>query len=138
MSDRKVGYVIDRHQCSEAVVETGVPLGSPVLPILFRISLVWVFREGRGEVEDNMIRSFAEDCEWLVVTDFVEQLCPRLARTGIRAVKRGKRNHLQFDNSKNKMIVFTRQEKTHLRKRLTEDLIIVRCHSLKFNTKRML
>lgn len=52
MSDRSVGLVIDNHQCTEAVVDTGVSNGSPALSIIFVVHLSGVFRQVEKEVEE--------------------------------------------------------------------------------------
>lgn len=51
MSDMSVDLVIDRHQCTEARVETGVLQRSSVLLILFARSLNGVLREVKAEVK---------------------------------------------------------------------------------------
>lgn len=45
----------------------------------------------------------------------MEQLCQRLETVEIKAVKWGDRNHVTFNNSKGKMLTFTRFQKPDLR-----------------------
>lgn len=108
MSHRRVGLVIDGHQPAEKTVNTGDSYWSPVLPIVFVIYLSGVIKEVMKEVEGCLAISFAGDYGWLVVAYSVEQLCERLARAGIKAVEWGERNHISSDNSKDKMMSFTR------------------------------
>lgn len=56
----------------EAGVETGVPQGFPVSPVLFTIDLSRVFREEEAEVEGHIVTSFANDCSWLVTSYSIE------------------------------------------------------------------
>lgn len=39
ISDRSMSLLIDVHQCTETIIGTGVPQGSPVSPVLFAIFL---------------------------------------------------------------------------------------------------
>lgn len=43
MSDRNVSLVVDNHSCEAVEVETGVPQGSSVSPILFAVYLREIF-----------------------------------------------------------------------------------------------
>lgn len=45
MSERRIGLVIDGHQCEKPVVDSGVPQGSPVSHILFTMYQSGVFKE---------------------------------------------------------------------------------------------
>lgn len=78
---------MDSHLCEDIVVETKVPQGSPVSPVLFAIYFSVVFREVEQEVERYIAMSFAVDCGRLVVADSVEQLCQWLEIVGIKAVE---------------------------------------------------
>lgn len=71
MSDIKVGLVIDRHQCEEALVDTGIPQRSPVSLILFPIYLSGVFKNIGKPVEGCVVTSFADNGGWLLEVDLV-------------------------------------------------------------------
>lgn len=45
----------------------------------------------------------------------MEQLCKWLARTGIKVVKLGERNHVAFDNIKEQMITFSRRRNPNMK-----------------------
>lgn len=68
-----------------------------------------------------------------MVANSVEQLYERLARTGIKAVEWGERNHIAFKNSNDEMITFTRRWKPGLMWRLAQAKITVRSHTLGFH-----
>lgn len=63
MSDRRIGLVIDEHQCEEMVVDPDIQQGSPVTSILFAIYLRGVFKEVEKGAESCVATSFVEDCE---------------------------------------------------------------------------
>lgn len=50
-------------------------------------------------------------------------------------MKSKKKNHVVFDNLKNEMIVFPRQRKADLKRRMTEGQILVRGHTMRFNVE---
>lgn len=66
------------------------------------------------EVEGCKMTLFTDDCRRLVEVVSVEQLCEQLARTCVKAVKSGERNHVSFDNSKHHMIALIRRRKMDL------------------------
>ena len=55
LTDRKIQLVIDGHNNQEKEVETGIPQGSPVSPILFLIYISGVFEQGEKELPVNII-----------------------------------------------------------------------------------
>lgn len=65
----------------------------------------------------------------------MEKLCKRLARAKMKAVEWRERNYVAFDNSKNKMIMFTRGRNLDLRKLLAQPRITIKRHNMRFNFK---
>lgn len=65
----------------------------------------------------------------------MKQLCACLAKAGIKAVDWGERSYITLNNSKNKMITFTRRRKTALRNWLAEAQITVRGYTTGFNVE---
>lgn len=65
----------------------------------------------------------------------MEQQYEWFALAGMKAVKRGKRNHVAFDSSKNERITFTQYPKADLQKRLVEARITVRVHTMIFDVE---
>lgn len=61
LTDRKVQLIIDNTQCPTQPINSGVPQGSPVSPILFAIYLSGVFVEIERVVPGVRTLSFADD-----------------------------------------------------------------------------
>lgn len=110
MSERKVSFVMDGHQCEGATVETGVPQGSLILPILFTIHLSEIFKEVKGGMERCMTTLFVDDCGWLKTVNSVAQRYQRLERAVLRAVEWREQKHVAFNNMKDDMIAFGRSK----------------------------
>lgn len=70
-----------------------------------------------------------------MVANSVEQLCERQKTAGIRVMERGERNHVAFHNSRKEIIVFTQRPKQYLRRKVADTRIMVRDHTLGFNTE---
>ena len=47
LTDRRLQLIIDGHKCNEIKLDSGIPQGSPVSPILFAIYLSGVFETGK-------------------------------------------------------------------------------------------
>lgn len=120
MLERKESLVIDGHHCEATEVVLGVPQGSPISLILFAVYLNGILREVERKVEGCMTTLFANDCGWLAVADSIPQLCERLEKAETKAIEWTERNHVVFNNAKDKAIVFTRRRKPYLMKRIAE------------------
>lgn len=59
--ERKVSSMVDGHQCEAIEVETAVPQGLPVIPILFAISQRVIFQNMEKELEGCKAQSPADN-----------------------------------------------------------------------------
>jgi retron-type reverse transcriptase len=68
-------------------VETGVPQGSPVSPVLFIIYLSGLFGKVEKKEKENQHEgiSFVDDVAWVVEGDGVGECTQRLERCTVRA-----------------------------------------------------
>lgn len=87
-------------------IETGVPQGSPVSPILFAIYLSGVF-----SIVDNLVpgieaKSFVDDCGFTVEARSILEVTAKLQDSGTAAVVWSERNFLTFDLGKDEAILF--------------------------------
>ena len=67
VTDRWVELVIDRYINSQHKVETSIPQGSPVSPILFLIYISGVFSQVESKLSQISCLSFMDGLEFLVV-----------------------------------------------------------------------
>jgi hypothetical protein len=109
MEERKVIMSMDGRKGDIIDVETGVPQGLPVLPVLFVIYLSGLF----GEVEErerdceSKGRSFVDDVAWVVEWKDVGECTQRLERCAEGAESWAKENACQFDIEKTEAMLFT-------------------------------
>ncbi len=74
LTDRKIQLVIDRHDNKERDIETGIPQGSPVSPILFMIYISRVFE---AVTENNLTvtsLSFVDDLGFIASRTSVQEV----------------------------------------------------------------
>jgi ribonuclease HI len=111
MEERKVIMSMDGKEGDSMDVETGVPQGSPVSPVLFVIYLSGLF--GRVEEKEEECGSegisFVDDVAWVVEGEDVGECTQRLERCAVEAQIWAKENACQFDIEKTEAILFTRR-----------------------------
>jgi len=111
MEERKVMMLMDGKEGDSMDVETGVPQGSPVSPVLFVIYLSGLF--GRVEEKDEECGSegisFVDDVAWVVEGEDVGECTQRLEGCAKEAQIWAKENACQFDIEKTEVILFTRK-----------------------------
>jgi len=102
MEDRKVIMSMDGKEGDSMDVETGVPQGSPVSPVLFVIYLSGLFGQvGKKETEcGSEDISFVDDVAWVVGGEDVGECTRRLDRCDTETTLLAKENTCQFDIEK--------------------------------------
>ena len=109
LANRKVQLVIDNTQCPIQSINSGVPQGSPVSPILFAIYLSGVFNEIERRVPGVHTLSFADDIGLLAPEYSVQETCLNVQEAAKLAIDWGRRNMVQFDAEKTEAALFTRK-----------------------------
>jgi len=92
-SDRKVRLVLNGQEGNDHEVETGIPQGSPVSPILFTAYLSGHFGHVEKRVPGVKALSFVEDVAWTTEGDTEDAL--RTSRGIGPGVGRGQRGHFR-------------------------------------------
>jgi len=125
MNERKVILSIDGKEGDSMDVETGIPQGSPVSPVLFVTYLSGLISDVEKEEEQCESKgiSFVDDVEWVVERPVVGECTQRLERCAAGAQKWAKENACQFDIEKTEAILFSprrgnREPKTKARIRV--------------------
>jgi len=111
MEERRVIMSMDGKEGNSMEVETGVPQGSPVLPVLFVIYHSGLFdrvEEKEKECGSEGI-SFADDVAWVVEGEDVGEFTQRLEGCAKEAHIWAKENACRFDDEKTELILFTRK-----------------------------
>jgi len=114
MEDRKVNMSMDGKEGDSMGVETGVPQGSPVSPVLFVIYLSGLFGQVKDKEEECGSEgiSFVNDVAWVVVEgEDVGECTQRLERCPTETTIWAKKNACQFNIEKTEAMLFTRRRK---------------------------
>jgi hypothetical protein len=85
--DRTVQLVIDGHQGPEQPINSGLPQGSPVSPILFIIYVWGVFQAIKDRILGVKALSFADNIGLLTQASLVDEACQKLQLAGEVAIK---------------------------------------------------
>jgi len=106
LSDRQIGLAFDGERETLQPVNTGIPQGSPISPILFLIYLRFLFTTIHQRHPDTATPSYIDDVACLVAGDSEEENCGRLEAIARTAFDWGDRNAVAFDDPKTELIHF--------------------------------
>jgi ribonuclease HI len=135
LSGRLVQLVIDNTQCPAHRIDSGVPQGSPVSPILFLIYLSGIFDAIERAVPGVQLLSFADDMGFLAPGYSVQEACQKLQEAAQVAIEWGESNLVQFEAKKTEAVLFTRKRGQELRNQIQRARIMVGGHSVSFNSE---
>ena len=99
-SGRSVCLVIDQQEGPPHEVETGVPQGSPVSPILFAIYISDLFTYVCDRVPGARALSFVDDVSLAVEDDRLEDIVSKLSECARHAVEWADEHAVTFDTEK--------------------------------------
>jgi len=113
MEDRKVIMLMDRKEGDSMDVETGVPQGSPVSPVLFVIYLLGLFGQVENKQEERGSEgiSFVDDVAWVVEGKDVGECTQRLEECASETTIWAEKNACQCEIEKTEAMLFTRRRK---------------------------
>ena len=120
LTDRWVELMIDGYVNPKHKVETGIPQGSPVSPILFLIYISGVFSQIETRLPQITCLSFMDDLSFLTAGYSVPEIKKALEEAGSIALGWGTNNAVTYDISKTKAILFSKARNQKLIKQLSE------------------
>ena len=133
LTNRKVQLVIDGHDNKEKEIETGIPQGCPVSPILFLIYISGVFDK---VLETNPLvtsLSFVDDLGFIAASSSVEEVAKTLENVAQVVLKWGRLNAVTYDVSKTEAVLFSKSHRQRLNKQLREAKVKVGDEKVSFN-----
>ena len=133
LTDRWVQLQIDNTQCPAHPINSGVPQGSPVSPILFIIYLSGVFEVIERSVTGIQSLSFADDIGLLASGHSVKEVCDKLQKAARVAIEWGNENVVQFDAGKTEAVLLTRKRGRELKDQIQRAQVEVDGHHVPFN-----
>ena len=109
LSNRQIGLAFDGVREDLQPVNTGIPQGSPISPILFLIYLRFLFTTIQQKHLKTTTRCYIDDVACLVVGDSEEENCKELEAVARTAFEWGDNNAVAFDDPKTELILFHRR-----------------------------
>ncbi|ODM21122.1 hypothetical protein SI65_04175 [Aspergillus cristatus] len=133
LTDQWVQSQIDNTQCPAHPINSGVPQGSPVSPILFIIYLSGVFDVVERSVAGVQSLSFADDIGLLASGHSVKEVCEKLQKAAKVAIEWGHGNMVQFDAGKTEAVLLTCKHGQELKDQIQQAQVEVDGHCVPFN-----
>jgi hypothetical protein len=121
--------------CAIQPIESRVPQGSPVSPILFIIYLGEILKAIKQAIPGIRILSYADDICLLISASSVQQACQVLEQAARIAIEQGKKGAIQFDTEKTEAVLFTRKRGKELKNQVQRAKIQIQGHEVLFNSE---
>ena len=118
LTNRKIQLVIDGHDNDERDIETGIPQGSPVSPILFLIYISGVFDEVTKNNPLVTSLSFIDDLGFIASGSSVKEVAKTLEKVAKTVLEWGNSNSVSYDTSKTEAVLFSKSHRQRLNKQL--------------------
>ena len=108
LTNQKIQLVIDGHDNKERNIETGIPQGSPVLPILFLIYISGVFSKVSKTSPLVTSLSFVDDLGFIAYDSSVKEVIKILESVAQAVLDWGRINAVTYDVSKTEAVLFSK------------------------------
>ncbi len=134
LTDQKVQLVINEHDNKERKIQTGIPQGSPVSPILFLIYISGVFNKVSETSLLVTSLSFVNDLSFIASGgSSVKEIVKALKKVAKEVMEWGRLNAITYDTSKTEAVFFSKSRQQQLNKQLREAKIKVESEKVSFN-----
>jgi len=110
MPDRQVKIVLDGEMGEATPVDTGIPQGSPVAPILFTTYLSGIFDEVEATCRGVKALSFVDDVAWWAGGKMEKEVARSLERAAEASLTWAANNGIAFDHGKTEAALFRRKQ----------------------------
>ena len=120
LTDRGVKLVIDGYTNPKQKIETGIPQGSPVSPILFIIYISGMFSQIEERLPGVTCVSFVDDLGFLTSGRSISIVGKLLEKAGKIALEWGGNNSVTYDMSKTEVVLFSKARHQKLVKQISE------------------
>ncbi len=118
LTDRKVQLVIDCHDNQAREIETGIPQGSPVSPILFLIYINGHFNKISKTSPLVTSLFFIDDLGFIASGSSVQEIVRILEKLAKEVIGWGRQNAVTYDTSKTEAVFFSKLHRQELSKQL--------------------
>ena len=112
--------MIDGHDNKERAIETGIPQGSPVSPILFLIYISGVFDSVTETSPDIMSLLFVDDLGFIASGYSVKEITKALEKVAQTVIQWGKSNAVTYDIAKTEAAIFSKSHRQRLNKQIAK------------------
>ena len=110
MRERKVVMSIDGQESEAKEVETGLPQGSPVSPVLFTAYMADIHGEVEGQVPGCRGISFVDDITWVAEGEDLLDLTEKLGRCAEKSLRWAEGNAVRFETGKTEAMLLTKKK----------------------------
>ena len=110
--------MIDGHDNKERDIETEIPQGSPLSPILFLIYISGVFNKLSETSPSVTSLSFVDDLGFIASGSSVKGIVKVLEKVAKEVIKWEKQNAVTYDTSKTEAVLFSKSHWQRLSKQL--------------------
>lgn len=111
LTDRRVQLVINGHTNREQDIETGIPQGSPVSPIIFLVYISGVFEKVSVSHPAISALSFVDDLGFIASGYLVKELAKTLGQVATVVLDWGKSNAVTYDIAKTEAVLFSKSHR---------------------------
>ena len=87
-------------------INTRIPQGSPVSPILFLIYISQMFKSNARKLVSVRLISYIDDIAIIVSSKNIRQNCRLLQNAAMKLIKWGENHYIEFDITKTELIHF--------------------------------
>jgi len=131
MTDRTMSIAMDGEEGEPIPVDTGLPQGSPVSPVLFLLYIADLGKEVETENPDTVGLSFVDDITWIETGKTAKEVARKLQKRACETLRWADSNAVQIEADKTEAVFFSRKRNQILKAR--EISVQVGPQSVKFN-----